>query len=859
MKQKRKFILPIISSVSIIATFSTIVLASAKCVPSEKKKKEPKNPEKPTNPIKNPDDGTPIVQMSDQEFENLINSTTNLESLVKINYLNELMGQNKTDILPTLFQEKYANSVNLSANETHKGKIKADIINVNLDSDHTGQYPSNKKGEFDLYVIFTNRSTGKTISKSFRMTGFKTNQGIHHSGSIYSDPTKKLASDFQQYNSWNQKQRFQADNNKYMTLLKRQTEGGATIEKVRPELKGITDEQRNKFDQEAAKVGFDTYENAAIKGFTLPVYNANGKVEGLKLSDRPEIGKGPSWVDALGRDINKTTGLARTLPNETYRDIALQTFQISFINKQDYEKEISDMENNKKIIDGWTDEQFKKYKDGEANEKQKELDKIVERLEEELKHVHDSVKEAKQKEIEKIKTEYKQKIDEIKAWTKDQLKAIQDKYIEEYKVRIATGKEFVSESGTMWIMDYIKNNDGTMKFYFGTNSHVARALKKDKTKSFSILRLNQNAGIKTTFKLSELDPNFTRFSFNNTEGITKIFDATDFMTDKPSDYLAGDQKEKFKENEDFLDFAVIEIDFSKYNNTNISATSAGKDVSSQFVNGKSQQELIKTITNDYENSNKKVKFRNKSYLNDFEKINRPLTTSTEEDKKKFNELDQLYILGYPISTDDFFLQRNIDDDQLKVVKQNFSLWINSEYKYYNQLTPKEGQPSTYAEDELKRGNFLSYQIGYRSFIDKPGITDGFLASHRVGKELYYTEGKRYLTYGLEYMARFYTPAGGASGSSVRNQNNEIVGVIHAANLTAKTSLIAALRSEGYDYKGLFGQYNLPQYDLIYGGGKNQKNSFRQVLLQKYASEKSQLFPNGFGDDKIPEEFKFKNQ
>nr|WP_307908446.1 hypothetical protein [Mycoplasmopsis bovis] len=41
------------------------------------------------------------------------------------------------------------------------------------------------------------------------------------------------------------------------------------------------------------------------------------------------------------------------------------------------------------------------------------------------------------------------------------------------------------------------------------------------------------------------------------------------------------------------------------------------------------------------------------------------------------------------------------------------------------------------------------------------------------------------------------------------------------------------RSPGKDYNKLFGNYNLPQYDLIYGGGKDQKNSYRQALEAKY--------------------------
>nr|WP_307909090.1 hypothetical protein [Mycoplasmopsis bovis] len=43
-----------------------------------------------------------------------------------------------------------------------------------------------------------------------------------------------------------------------------------------------------------------------------------------------EVGKIPSHVDTLGRELPKTNGLARTIPNKTYQTIAKQTYQITF-------------------------------------------------------------------------------------------------------------------------------------------------------------------------------------------------------------------------------------------------------------------------------------------------------------------------------------------------------------------------------------------------------------------------------------------------------------------------------------------------------------------------------------------------
>nr|WP_307918793.1 hypothetical protein [Mycoplasmopsis bovis] len=72
------------------------------------------------------------------------------------------------------------------------------------------------------------------------------------------------------------------------------------------------------------------------------------------------------------------------------------------------------------------------------------------------------------------------------------------------------------------------------------------------------------------------------------------------------------------------------------------------------------------------------------------------------------------------------------------------------------------------------------------------------------------------------------------------------------------------RSPGKDYNKLFGNYNLPQYDLIYGGGKDQKNSYRQALEAKYKfNEWNTLKPNYFRKRlsrkiNVPKEFRFKN-
>ncbi|MCU9931808.1 hypothetical protein NW733_03915 [Mycoplasmopsis felis] len=63
----------------------------------------------------------------------------------------------------------------------------------------------------------------------------------------------------------------------------------------------------------------------------------------------------------------------------------------------------------------------------------------------------------------------------------------------------------------------------------------------------------------------------------------------------------------------------------------------------------------------------------------------------------------------------------------RVAKYYNTIWINADQDFYK-LQLGEDEPEKSEKDKLNRGNFLSYNIGYRTFIDKPGITDAFLSA-----------------------------------------------------------------------------------------------------------------------------------
>ncbi|QSF13617.1 Ig-specific serine endopeptidase MIP [Mycoplasma sp. Mirounga ES2805-ORL] len=427
-------------------------------------------------------------------------------------------------------------------------------------------------------------------------------------------------------------------------------------------------------------------------------------------------------------------------------------------------------------------------------------------------------------------------------------------------------KEY-SDTGTMWILDYQERKDGKYptKWYFGTNVHVTDNIKDD-TPKFSILKLKNDVKVGTKLHTSGFDDRFENFIFDKkNENIKVVYQAKDYLRDNPLDYLVQSQKNEIKQMQEFLDFAVIEIDFEKINPSEITVLSKNNWVTK--YKDLDSYNFAKEITNNYYGLSKdeKVKFKSHSYLNNYQQIDFPLALKSNQ---SFPEnIDQLFALGYPNSSGDFFLKPYEDDDERdpKISKWNYSLWTNSDYTFYDLVNNPNSFNDPKQLAKFNKGNFLSYQIGYRTFSDKPGVVDSFISSPIVGRNLYIDpyfahpkqDKMKYIHYGLEYALRHYAPVGGSSGSSVRTKNNELVGVYHASNVVAKTGLVAAFRSEGFNYNKLYGDYNLPQYDLIYGGGKNQQNSYREALIKLYGEDiKTAIFDQGLNSKYIPEEFQF---
>ncbi|EFF41625.1 Ig-specific serine endopeptidase MIP [Mycoplasmopsis alligatoris] len=656
--------------------------------------------------------------------------------------------------------------------------------------------PSAKNGTVEVkYRITSKKDNTKFIEKTKLITGFMTNPFDKFRGEDISSNDKLNVSEKYKYASKTRLQRFDEDNERYMNLLRRQRSSTYTENNLKPE----TIKELNEM---ALKNNQDTFENATYKGFSLPFYDeTTKKATGLSVNKSGETGKGPSKVDSYS-DQEFAGGLARTLPNEIYKKIGLQTFSL-YINN------------------------------------------------------HES------------------------------------------------GNKYKANYGTTWILDYQKREDNKYptKWYFATNVHVAETMRlKDEplyktrtgetTKTIQFLRLKPDTGIRTTLKTSAYGDMYENFAFDtvnskNESAFKTIYMGLNFLKTSPKDYL--EPNSPYKDTEEYADVAIFELDFEKIDFGSVTVATAGHNNGKKYT---SAEELAKDMTNNYANTpDAQIKFIKNSYLKDYDKIAVPFANNPVDPVYKKNptkEYDSLFALGYPVTWSgsflDYFLDQYADEADLKAGKTSVSLWVNGRRGWYGKMGKSETSAASGVDEKAaSRGNYLSTQIGYRSFIDKPGITDMLISSPVSGYhpfEYQANESKktdlpeeangvkkpdgfknRYLKYGIDYMLRHFTPGGGASGTSVRNQNNEVAGIIHTVNPMALVALADAFRSEGVDYGGYYGPYEMEQYDLIYGGGKNQRFSYREALKEIYKGKKitTNLLPNGLEKENIPEDFKFKDK
>ncbi|VEU59185.1 Ig-specific serine endopeptidase MIP [Mesomycoplasma neurolyticum] len=716
--------------------------------------------------------------------------------------------------------------------EVEDKNIDIQIIDIKYDTDEHGIPISNLSGKLTIIYSLTNKNANETLeAQKIEISGFKKNvvnsgtDGIIHSSPV--DSTKLSGGEFSEWTNANLLKRYELNSKNYLKELERQVtfNGEIPLDKYRSELK-ITNDKKEEFDKKAKDLKIDNWDSLKLKGYTIPVFDESGNFKGLKIKEGPGIAVGPSWVDSRGRDPYKITGLSRVLVDQHYKDIALQTYSIA-INSQrgddpkDFEKESGTMwildyeipEDNSyptKWFFGTNLHVVKAFNSKTANIHLQWLNK-------------NAPLRTKFKLVEQDENFIKQSIS-VKNNDKDVVKVFYE------------AKDYLNDSYSDYLAEEQKNKlIKVLKFDFWLKEaeKVLEESKKNEKdpKKLEIINnfKNELSGLDALIKswnVEELDEKFKKLKD----------EIKNFNSKTLSDKTPYDDLDKIEE---FADFAVIEIDFA--------------NIAPEFLKGKTPQEFAKHVTNDYfNNKDKQISFLKTSYLKDYTQIQDKIFKNETNIKENH---DNLYALGYPRADNDFFFDQYEDAAQIKLKKESKVLWTNADYRLYNQGNVDENQENN--ATTKNSNNNLSYNIGYRSFIDKPGVTDLFIALPKNESLLYiHNDKKPYLASGLNYVVRQFAPFGGSSGSSVRNQKNELVGIHHSSNyVSAMTGLSLAFRSEGYNYNGAFGKYNLPQYDLIYGGGKDQKTSYRQKLQEKYGdSIKTNLFPNGLKE--INEEYKF---
>ncbi|WP_369086027.1 Ig-specific serine endopeptidase MIP [Metamycoplasma spumans] len=725
-----------------------------------------------------------------------------------------------------------------------------------------------------------------SINKKYKLSGFKAKE-YNPFDTSSEDPSE---AELINYINASISEKFEKDIEKYKPRLE-------SIRRQAPYEGSLTESEIAEYNRKAEALGLPSYEQARLLGQVLPKTN-NG---GLTMPELPNP-QFLNWYDDLGLSkdqSHKNHGLPRTITNEQYGKMGLQTYNL-VINSTKFLYH-SEAEKNKlgqalKYQEDWT-EMIDKIEDSSVKAKLKEeYDKhnpskqhnytlgIIHKIQKAT--IQELIKQEYKKlggtdvldkrydghgDFEYVLVNYNDQQQSLlfradnevvweKMWKPHLIKE-QNKIISKVEEQgfgddvVNRAKEVIKKSNELWrLSDMVRSDNPTAgtafiidfekpkvagqrpkKWYFATNQHVIEDAFPNSFKSLGLTFLKQKS-IGKNLKTTAIDnDNFDHIGID-AEAVSLIWEGKDYLKKDPKDFVPG-VDEKIKE---YIDIAIFEIDFDKLTNK---SESEKNDMIDRFSHGYAN------------NPEDQIKIINYDYLNNYEKINFPKV----RDSKDTKEYDTLYALGYPLTNSlkshnfmDYELDQYENEKDLAASTYTYSLWTNAKSSWYK--FDYGGMTDTQKE-QLNKGSGLGYNLSYRTFKNKHGIVDSFLSSNRFGKDLYKDEsGNKFYNMSLAYIVDRYTPGGGASGSSVRNQNNELVGLFHISNYFAKAGLTEAVRSNGYDYNGLFGEYNLPQYDIIYGGGKDQKTSYREALKKKYGDTfKTNLFEN---ITEIPEKHRF---
>ncbi|MDF9628000.1 DUF31 family protein [Mesomycoplasma ovipneumoniae] len=543
-----------------------------------------------------------------------------------------------------------------------------------------------------------------------------------------------------------------------------------------------------KLNQQAKDANQPYYQNAQLRGFSLPEIGNDGQIKGILINNFVQPPAVPAyWGGKEKRNGGSNrNGLPRVLPNETYRKIAKNSFSF-----------------------------------GIRNGKQRDPNDNIE--------------------------------------NPDATKRV-----------VRSDMSF----GTAAILDFEKTENGSypLKWFFITNAHVAGSLRlandvpDDKSQvwgrdesNYSEAFRQYNTWTITLRKLKNTTPVHSKLPTSIGEGFETYYDSEEVRVKELGGTLYNNGRDGQYERDSLL---VHETPKKPLNVRTIvigtnALKSSPKDFSSQKVYQNIEEVLDFAVVEVNFDSESQAKKMTQDYYNAAQEKNhyqgREENFLDPEVYKNIPEKD-FYGFGWPSTQNES--QRTLDrhENPTDFANRRFQVspWFNKSENLYFNNNPEH--------DSWKGGGEFAWTRSYRSFVNLPGITDYFITNPTLTSsyfEIQHAPNEKgdvsspYLISGQGFLIDNFASGGGVSGTSIRDSNEKVYGLQFASDNAASAAFVLALRSYGYNYKGYYGKYNLPSYDIIYGS-KNQFKSYFDAMLQLYGDKsdkklKTNLFPNGFSE------------
>ncbi|MFV8435196.1 Ig-specific serine endopeptidase MIP [Mycoplasma sp. 3137] len=649
------------------------------------------------------------------------------------------------------------------------------------------------------------------------------------------DPTTPPSANSMEYKNANFLNKYYADEAAYINSLVKSLWPDGNNEAYQEIYETYSKTHVEEFDTKASDLHLPAFLDSYAKNFTVTDNNNN-----LVLNPLGQIRRRKYWADTMG-----DRGTARYIPNNLYKEVLGETYSIILSNNNEYLEKL----NNPQIAPGRFAQGTAWILDYAANE-EGVISKLY--LATNLHVASDLITstdngsiytnilpDSVMKQNADNLVQANNKLQELTPET-----AKLEKEYNDIKIKYGENSPEFKEINEKFNKALIPYNEAQQAVKAAEERIIGV------TKNVRLAHFNPSTPTETELKRTILDPRVDFFDFDP-KNVKIVYAGANFLSTSPSAYL--DASSPYANLEEMADFAVLEITLDQNRSQyKYESPTEAAGISTNTID--SYSDYVLYLTSAYQNKDNQSKPANFDLLTNYDALVSDKLTVNNKDVSKIDY--DFLALGFPNAKSDDDLVTSISNkDEIPSLKSTSSVWVNKS---------KNNKDNQY-------GGGLSQNVALRTFIDKPGLTDIFLsnplinAQEKKGFEVRYLKekdstysGNSYINYGLGYILHNWEPGQGGSGSSVRDINGNILGLTFAAadaQFNSLISLTQALRSPGYDYHGQYGKYNLEQYDLIYGGGPNQRTSYRQALQKMYGDNyKTKLFPQGVAI--IPEEYKF---